>query len=59
MLLCIQVELLRKQLAVISKGEVPVGEQNLGVVGLSVLLKVPGLNKSLQGDYVVVKSKSA
>lgn len=57
--MCIQVELLRKQLDVRSKGEVPVGEQNLGVVGLSVLLKVPGLNKSLQGDYVVVKSKSA
>lgn len=34
-----QEELLRKQLDIISEGEVPVGEQNLEVVGVSVSLK--------------------
>lgn len=55
MLLGIQVELLSRQVEIIFQEESLAGEINLGVLGLSMVLKVTGLDKSIKGYLVVVK----
>lgn len=53
MLLGIKVELLNRQLGIIFKGG-KLGEIHLGVFGLATVLKVIGLEKIVNGEYVVV-----